>query len=282
MTEYVKSNLHTHSTFCDGKNTIEENVLAAIQKGIKVLGFTSHSMYPFWTDTYMQPENFASYCEEVRRLQKKYAGLITIRLGFESDFLPGASVPKIENYAEFEPDYLIGSVHFIFQREGVFAVDHKPEILQDGAKKFYGGDIKSLIRDYFALEKEMLEKGDFAILGHPDLIRKFNEKTPFFDETEAWYREELKSLAKAVAKSGVATEINSGAISRGYLSNPYPCEYLLSLFHEEGVPVAITADSHAAENLDCAFEQSIELAKKAGYSEVIYDIDRTGYKLCKL
>ena len=28
-TEYIKSNLHTHSTFCDGKSTLEENVLAA-------------------------------------------------------------------------------------------------------------------------------------------------------------------------------------------------------------------------------------------------------------
>ena len=69
--KYIKSNLHTHSTFCDGKSTLEENVLAAIQKGMKVLGFTSHSMYPFHTESNMKPENFAAYCEEIHRLQKK-------------------------------------------------------------------------------------------------------------------------------------------------------------------------------------------------------------------
>ena len=282
MTGYIKSNLHTHSTFCDGKNTPEENVISAIQKGLKVLGFTSHSMYPFWSDTYMQPENFASYCEEIHRLQKKYEAEIKIRLAFEADFIPGVSVPRHENYSAFNPDYLIGSIHFIFQRDGVFAVDNNPETLQEGAKKYYNGDFKGLIGDYFAIQKEMLEKGDFEILGHPDLVRKFNEKFPLFDENENWYKEYLKDFAKALSKKGIASEINTGAISRGWLTKPYPSEYFLSLLHEAKVPIALNADAHSAENLDCAFDLGRALAKKAGYTEIIYDIDKAGYKFCAL
>lgn len=282
MSGYIKSNLHTHSTFCDGKNSLEENVVAAIQKGIKILGFTSHSMYPFWTETYMKPEDFSSYCAEIHRLQKKYAGQIAIRLGFEADFIPGVSVPKMADYAPFSPDYLIGSVHFLFQREGSFALDYKLDILKDGAKKFYKNDIRALISDYFSLQKEMLQKGDFALLGHADLIRKFNEKNHFFDETEEWYKSELKEMAKEVARAGIAAEINSGAISRGYLSKPYPSEYFLSLLHENGVPIAITSDAHSAEHLDCDFENSIALAKKIGYTEAICDIDTAGYQFCAL
>ena len=278
---YVKSNLHTHSTFCDGKNSLEENVLAAIQKEIKVLGFTSHSMYPFWTESNMDPEKFPAYCEEIHRLQKKYEGQITIRLAFEADFIPGITLPSHKNYAEFKPDYLIGSVHFIFQREGLFGVDNTPEIWREGIEKYYGGDIRGAVCDYFALQKEMLERTDFNLLGHPDLVRKFNEKYPLFDENENWYKSELKEMAKAIAKSGRATEINTGAISRKWLTSPYPSQYFLELLHEEGVPLAITADAHAAENLDFAFEKAAEGAKKAGYTEIIYDIDRAGYKFCK-
>ncbi|WP_407428126.1 histidinol-phosphatase [Treponema sp.] len=279
---YIKSNLHTHSTFCDGKNTIEENVLSAIKKGIKILGFTSHSMYPYYNETYMKPENFSSYCEEIRRLQKKYEQQITLRLAFEVDFIPGISLPGMENYAEFSPDYLIGSVHYIFNRSGNFGVDNTPEIWADGIKKYYSGNVRNAVCDYFTLQKEMLEKGDFALLGHPDLVRKFNEKFPLFDENESWYRTELKEMAKTVAKWGGATEINSGAISRNWLTKPYPGEYFLELLHEYKVPVAVTSDSHSAENLDCNFENSIEMAKKAGYSEIIYDIDKAGYKFCPL
>lgn len=282
MEKFIKSNLHTHSTFCDGKNTLEENVLAAIQKEISVLGFTSHSMYPFWTESYMKPEDFSSYCTEIHRLQKKYAEQITIRLGFEADFFPGVSVPKMQHYAEFEPDFLIGSVHFIFEREGSFAVDNTPEAWKAGIQNYYGGNAQKAICDYFSLQKEMLLKGDFSLLGHADLIRKFNEKFPYFDESEDWYKSELKEMAKAISKSGIATEINSGAVSRGWLSKPYPSEYFLNLLHENGIPIAITADAHSAENLDYDFEKSVALAKKIGYTEVIYDIDKAGYKFCKI
>ena len=278
----IKSNLHTHSTFCDGKNTLEENVLAAIQKEIKVLGFTSHSMYPFWTETYMQPGDFHSYCAEIRRLQEKYASEITIRLGFEADFIPGVSVPALQNYSEFAPDFLIGSVHFIFERDGCFAVDNAVETWVGGIKKYFNGNEREAIGEYFALQKEMLERGDFQILGHPDLIRKFNEKFPYFDENFDWYKSLLKDMAKAVSKSGRATEINSGAISRGWLKKPYPSEYFLTLLHENHVPIAITADAHSAVHLDCNFENALKLAKKIGYTEIIYDIDRAGYKFCNI
>lgn len=280
--EYIKSNLHTHSTFCDGKSTLEENVIEAIKKGIKVLGFTSHSMYPFWTESNMNPEDFKGYCRKIQHLKMKYENEIKIRLGFEADFIPGITFPCHKNYAEFAPDYLIGSLHFIYQRDGVFGVDNTPEIWAEGAKKFYGGDMKAVIGDYFALQKEMLEKFDFEILGHPDLVRKFNEKFPSFDENAEWYKAFLSEMAKAIAKAGKATEINTGAISRGWLTKPYPSEYFLEKLHEAGVPIAITADAHAAQNLDCAFDEARALAKKAGYTEIIYDIDKTGFKFCKL
>lgn len=282
MNEYIKSNLHTHSTFCDGKNTLEENVTAAIQKGIKVLGFTSHSMYPFHTESNMKPEKFPAYCQEIHRLQKKYEGQLTIRLGFEADYIPGITLPCHENYADFKPDYLIGSVHFIFQRAGIFGVDNTPEIWAEGAAKFYGGDMKAVIGDYFALQKEMMSLGNFELVGHPDLVRKFNEKFPLFDENEGWYKEYLDDMAKALAKWGGATEINTGAISRGWLTKPYPSQYFLEKLYEAGVPLAITADAHSAENLDCAFDLARQIAKKAGYTEIVYDIDKAGCKFCKL
>jgi len=280
--DYIKSSLHTHTTFCDGKQSIEENILSALEKGLSVIGFSSHSMYPFWTKTYMQPEDFNSYCKEIRSLSKKYASKIQVRLAFEADYIPGVTFPSLSHYADFKPDYLIGSIHFIYQKDGLFAVDDTVDILKEGSEKFYQGNFKPLIQDYFALEREMLQKGDFQILGHPDLIRKFNEKSPFFDENESWYKEELKSLTKALAQSEIATEINTGAISRGYLKKPYPSDYFLSLLHDAKVPIAITADAHSKENLDSNFDLALNCAKKAGYSEIIYDVTSAGYKFCKI
>ena len=42
-----KINLHSHTTYCDGNNTAEEMVLAAIQSGFDVFGFSGHSYLDF-------------------------------------------------------------------------------------------------------------------------------------------------------------------------------------------------------------------------------------------
>ena len=43
----IKTNFHTHTTFCDGKNTAEEVVLSAIEKGFSAIGFSGHGYTPF-------------------------------------------------------------------------------------------------------------------------------------------------------------------------------------------------------------------------------------------
>ena len=38
--------VHTHSDFCDGKNTMEEMAEAAYRAGIRCFGFSGHSFVP--------------------------------------------------------------------------------------------------------------------------------------------------------------------------------------------------------------------------------------------
>ena len=40
-------NLHQHCTFCDGKDTPEEMIAYAIEKGFDSIGFSSHSYNPY-------------------------------------------------------------------------------------------------------------------------------------------------------------------------------------------------------------------------------------------
>ena len=49
----MKQNLHTHSTYCDGKSTIKEMIRSALLRDFEVLGFSGHSFTDFDTgDTY--------------------------------------------------------------------------------------------------------------------------------------------------------------------------------------------------------------------------------------
>ena len=262
-----KANFHTHSTFCDGKNSAEEMILCAIEKGFDTLGFSSHCIHPLNPEFYqpvdniwhIKSDNIKNYTKEISRLKEKYADKIKIYLGFEADFFEskkyGNAIPIMSNYSEFSPDYLIGAVHFINTINGFFSVDHKPEIVKENLIRFYTKkdgtiDGKKVVCDYFSTEREMLAN--------------------FFNEEESWYKAEIKATAKAIAKAGVIAEINTGAIARGNMDDTYPSQPFLELMHEYKVPVCINSDAHTTNNLDAAFERAIEKAKKAGYTELIY------------
>lgn len=266
-TKSIKTNFHTHTTFCDGKNTPEEMVQVAIERGFSMLGFSSHSLYPFSLKGNLNHTEHESYANEILRLKKQYADRLEIFLGFEADYIPGICCPRFENYAAFKPDFLIGSVHFIPNSWQIFGVDNTPDDLASGINNVFGGDVQKAVSRYFSLQREMLERGDFTIIGHPDLIRKFNGKMHLFSETEEWYKKEIQATAQAIAKAGVIAEINTGAISRGHMNEPYPSDYFLSILHELQVPITISSDAHFADGIDCAFEIAVERAKKAGYTE---------------
>ena len=54
----VRSNFHTHTRYCDGKDSPAELAEAAFALGFRALGFSGHSFTPF--DPYgMTPENAA-------------------------------------------------------------------------------------------------------------------------------------------------------------------------------------------------------------------------------
>lgn len=282
-----KCNFHTHSHFCDGKNTAEEMVLAAIEKGFDNLGFSSHCMHPlnpeFYTPVdhlwHIPAENIKAYTEEIHRLKEKYADKINIYLGFEADYFSspeyGTAFPSKAAYEEFSPDYLIGAVHFINTDKGFYTVDHKVEIVKENLIRLYSkanGEIdgRAAVCDYFAAEREMLKKGDFDIIAHCDLIKLRNGPLNFFNPEESWYKDEIKATALEIAKSGVIAEINTGAIGRGIMDDNYPSQYFLDLLYELGVPVCINSDAHTTAMLDAAFDRAAAQAKKTGYTELVY------------
>ena len=81
----ILRDFHVHSTYCDGKSTLEETVLAAIEKGIRHLGFSGHSYTPFDEGYCMSPSDTKRYVAEIKTLKEKYKDKIKIYCGIEKD-----------------------------------------------------------------------------------------------------------------------------------------------------------------------------------------------------
>ena len=67
-------NLHMHSTFCDGRNTPEETVQVAIERGFDSIGFSSHS-YMYYTPSFavpMKAPGDRDYRAEIRQIGRAH------------------------------------------------------------------------------------------------------------------------------------------------------------------------------------------------------------------
>ena len=252
-----RANYHTHTTWCDGHDTPEAVVLAAIDKGFDTIGFSSHAMLPENVlDWVLTPDKAVRYAKEIRGLAEKYSGRIGVLCGVEADYIPGGANPDRKTYAAISPDYIIGSVHFVAASDGALVcVDNTPQELMDGIAAHFGGSVEAYIRAYFAQVREMVSRFDFDVVGHLDLVRKFNVRNPYFDESAQWYAEELEATADAVTASGKIAEVNTGAISRGWLDDAYPSSEFRSLLRARGVKFILSADAHSADAIDCAFDR---------------------------
>ena len=96
-----KQNLHVHSNYADGKNSLEELIVEAIDKGFDSIGFSEHSYMPFSSYPYqMNVEGTEVYKKEVASLKLKYKDKIGVYCGMEfeyySDIDTSAGVPTLQ------------------------------------------------------------------------------------------------------------------------------------------------------------------------------------------
>jgi histidinol-phosphatase (PHP family) len=233
----------------------------AIAKGFSTLGFSSHIMFPEEIDGItLTPRNIDTYVQTIRELALKYKDRIEILCGIEADYIKGVTTPDRSRYSKWNFDYIIGSIHFLAVGSERLCIDHTPEILVNDINRLFDGSAKDFIKAYFDAEREMIANYQFDIIGHPDLPRKFNSNFEIFDETESWYLEELEKTAEVISTSGKIVEINTGAISRGWMKTPYPSTDFLKRLNDLRVPLIISSDAHASSGLDCAFDKFSHLS----------------------
>ena len=70
-------------------------------------------------------------------------------------------------------------------------------------------------------------------------------------------------------RAGKIFEINTGAISRGHRTTPYPDKVLLGALREMGGKITISADAHHVSGVACAFDRAQALARSCGYTSAM-------------
>lgn len=248
---------HIHSTFSDGKNSPEEIVLAAIEKGFIAIGFSDHG-YTAYDLRYCMKDQ-TGYIHEINRLKEKYKDQIQIYIGVEED-----AFNPLNRHAF---DYIIGSCHYGFHRNKYYPIDSNYDYFKACLEAF-DHDHLAFAASYYTNFCEYIRLRKPDIIGHFDLITKFDEigEPLFLGDPD--YHKIAEKYTKEALKYGSIFEINSGAIARGLRTTVYPFENLLHILRINSVPIILSSDSHCVDTLDFGFEDAKKYLKDIGFDKI--------------
>ena len=241
------ANYHTHTFRCNhASGTEEEYVRNAIDRGIKVLGFSDHTPYVFEGDHYsyfrMRPELLEDYVSSVLALREKYKYEIEIHLGVEIEYYPKYLSETLKMLREYPIEYLILGQHFVGNEIG---------------EPYCGraSDSEELLERYVDQCIEALRTGMFTYLAHPDLL--------FFVGDDDVYRRHMQRLCVAAKELDIPLELNLLGLKDG---RNYPNELFWKIAAAEGCKAILGCDAHNPEALsDIIVEkQARALAEKVG------------------
>lgn len=262
--QYV--NLHNHTVYSDGINTMEENVESAIEKGMYALGFSDHS-YTSCDESYcMMPQVYPQYLEEISRLKEKYKGKISIYAGVELDY---DSDPDTTGF-----DYCLASVHYIVRNGKTYAIDHSLAQQEMCCEEVFGGDKLAMAKCYYDQLVAHVKRCKPTFVGHFDVITKFS----YIPEEDPLYQEIAANALEEIVKTCPYIELNTGAIARKCRVTPYPARFLLEKMLSLGAVPVLGSDSHQKENLTFWFDEAVALLKEVGFSH-IGRFEGTGFSL---
>ena len=265
--------------FCrHAEGRLEDVVRAALGRGFTTYGLSEHGprdrpedLMPIEAD--LTPADlhrtFAAYAEEALRLREAYADRLEILVGFETEALPPDTWPvRMREIRADLPacDYVIGSVHHV---DGT-CIDESPGLTARAAEE--QGGREALEVAYFELVARVASELRPEVLGHLDLIRKFDGPAPRLT-ARAWPA--VDGALEAARAAGSLLDVNAAPARRG-LGPVYPLPEILDRARSIGVGVTLGDDSHGPDTVGVGLDACLEAIAAAGYREVHQLVRRDG------
>ena len=190
------ADMHIHTTFSpDGKSSMEEQCIKAIEIGIPIICFTDHVDFNSSEINVGRIINKAStnfdvseYFYEVNRLRRIYNS-IQILIGIEFSE-PHLFPTEFEDYSSMPFDYILGSIHHCYG--SVFP----------GAKNI---EESKAIDEYYNLMLKSIQTCEFQAMAHIDFPRRYFDNWNVSDTI-------MDEILNAMIKKDIILEVNTSSI----------------------------------------------------------------------
>lgn len=182
---------------------------------------------------------FKLYLRTARTLAADYAGRMTVLVGMETEWYPGAWAAITRWRGQL--DLIVGSVHHVGGIDFDYSLDR-----YEAAARAQGG-LVPLYEAYFDAQYAMLRTVVPHVVGHLDLIRLYD---PNYIQTLAqpsvWGRVQRNLLW--IREKDLILDVNARALLKKQ-PEPYVCRPILELAADLGIRVAPGDDSHGVDEV---------------------------------
>ncbi len=246
---------HMHSLHSpDGHQSMPVMAQAARTQGLTGLAFAEHGEW-YAEDPACGYLDLESYFADLEAVRSRFDGeleiLAGIELGNPHDF-PRQVGAMLDRWAF---DLVIGSVHWLGGQAG-------------WERPAFANGIRETYHRYFDELLVMVERADFDILGHLDLVRRDSwalfQHVVRLDAFEAEIREVLRRLVAA----GRGLEINTSGLHKG-MGRPLPNLQVLQWYREAGGEIlTFGSDAHRPRHIAYGFDHARNVARAAGFERL--------------
>ena len=249
--------MHMHTPLCKhARGEPEEYAEVAKQRGLKGIVVTDHNPADDdWSPgVRMSMAELDTYIGMVDRARVAWEGEVDIRLGIESDYIPGMEpwLEKLHCMASFH--HVLGSVH-----------PHLP----DYKTRYYHGDMEAFQKTYFEHLALAAETGLFDTIAHPDLVKNASPLDWHIDRAMTF----ILPCLDRIARAGTAMELNTSGLNKA-LAEMNPGTEMLREMQKRNIPVVIGADAHDPYRIAQNFTDALDMLSDAGYTHVSMFLDR--------
>nr|WP_297574031.1 PHP domain-containing protein [uncultured Peptostreptococcus sp.] len=233
----ILADYHTHTIFSCGNNekrrhakgTIEENVLAAIDKGLEIIGISEHGFnHNFYG---LSRKNAKREREEIDRLNEKYPQ-IKILMGMECNILDDTGKIDMPDDMVQYFDYILAGYHYGSKPTSFRSLLHHIDNVLFSGKLFSKDyNTRALIR--------AMERYDIKYITHPG------------DKGDI----DIEKVAEAAVRTNTGLEINGH-------HDKLSVDMIEAISHMD-IKFYIGSDAHKPENI-ANFKRAYEIVEESG------------------
>lgn len=242
---------HMHTSFSDDSTyAMEDEIKKAISLRLDEICFTEHVDHGVKTDLNC---DYKAYIKEFQRCKEKYKDQIIVKLGIEFGMQVDTVDKFKEDFEKYDFDFVILSCHQVDNKEFWTQDFQKGKTQQEYNEKYYE-EILKVIEKY----------DDYSVLGHLDMIKRYDEHGEYPDEK---VRDLLIKILEHVIERGKGIEVNTSSF-RYKLPDLTPSKNILNLYKNLGGRIiTIGSDTHQEEHVGHNIQLVKEELKKIGFNE---------------